>query len=111
MFDPMNEYPHKIEIGRMALVGKYPNHKREYVQEFEIYGFMDTPTSSETLTFHQMDKSFDRNLYTPYNVKISANNVFKYDNKLYQVVGYSIDQGGMHEVNLTRLQEIPNGQS
>ncbi|UXS20864.1 phage head closure protein [Staphylococcus delphini] len=111
MFDPINEYPHKIEVGRMGLVGKYPNQKRGYVREREINGFMDTPTTSETLNFRQMDKTFDRNLYTAYNVEINANNVFRYDNRLYQVVGYPVDQGGMHEVNLTRLQEIPNGKS
>ncbi|UXR86177.1 phage head closure protein [Staphylococcus felis] len=110
MFDPTNEYPHKIEIGRMTLVGKYPKQKREYVREREIFGFMDTPTTSETLKFHQMNKSFDRNLYTRYELPITNENIFKYEGRIYQVVGYPVDQGGMHEVNLTRLQEVPNGQ-
>ncbi|UXS43743.1 phage head closure protein [Staphylococcus delphini] len=109
MFDPFNEYPHFIEVGRIKIVGKYPNQRKQFVADRTIQGFMDTPTTSETLNFYQMDKSFDRNLYTPYNVKISTNNVFRYESKLYQVIGYPVDQGGMHEVNLTRLQEVPNG--
>lgn len=109
MFDPMNEYPHSIEVGRMKLIGDYPNQKRIFVKGNDINGFMDTPTTSETLTFHQMSKSFDRNLYTRYELPITNKDIFKYEGRLYQVVGYPVDQGGMHEVNLTRLKEVPNG--
>lgn len=111
MFDPFNEYPHAIQVGRMKIVGKYPNQRKQFVSDRTIQGFMDTPTTSEMLKYHQMDKSFDRNLYTPYDVHIDVSDVFVYEGNRYQVVGYPVDQGGMHEVNLTRLQVMPNGQS
>lgn len=109
MYDPFNEYPHTIDVGKMQLVGKYPNQKREFVRYKQIQGFMDTPTTSETLKFHQMNKTFDRNLYTRYELPINKEDIFKYEDRIYQVVGYPVDQGGMHEVNLTRLQEVSNG--
>lgn len=28
MYDPFDEYPHTIEVGKMKLVGKYPNQKK-----------------------------------------------------------------------------------
>lgn len=108
MYDPFNEYPHTIDVGKMQLVGKYPNQRKELVIDRKIQGFMDTPTTSETLKFHQMNKTFDRNLYTRYEVPINKEDIFKYEGRIYQVVGYPVDQGGMHEVNLTRLQEVPN---
>lgn len=111
MYDPFDEYPHTIEVGKMQLVGKYPNQRKDFVPERQMQGFMDTPTTSETLKFHQMNKTFDRNLYTRYELLINKDDVFKYEGRIYQVVGYPVDQGGMHEVNLTRLQEVPNGQS
>ncbi|AMY05230.1 phage head-tail adapter protein [Staphylococcus condimenti] len=111
MYDPFDEYPHTIEVGKMQLVGKYPNQRKDFVPERQMQGFMDTPTTSETLKFHQMNKTFDRNLYTRYELPINKDDVFKYEGRIYQVVGYPVDQGGMHEVNLTRLQEVPNGQS
>ncbi|MDN6205011.1 MAG: phage head closure protein [Staphylococcus simulans] len=110
MYDSFNEYPHTIDVGKMQLVGKYPNQRKEFVPERQMQGFMDTPTTSETLKFHQMNKTFDRNLYTRYELPINKEDIFKYEGRIYQVVGYPVDQGGMHEVNLTRLQEVPNGQ-
>ena len=70
---------------------------------------MDTPTSSEQLKFHQMNQSYDRNLYTPYSLPITNTNLFKYNGKTYEVVGDPVDQGGQQEINLTRLRECPIG--
>lgn len=112
MFSPYNEFPHVIEVGSINLVGEFPNEKERYISEKTIQGFMDTPTSSEQLQFHQMSDSFDRNLYTTYDIPINHNKtIFKYEGKLYECVGESIDQGGQHEINLTKLKEVPNGQS
>ncbi|NBL47985.1 phage head closure protein, partial [Streptococcus equi] len=64
---------------------------------------------SEQLKFHQMDKDYDRNLYTPYSVPITNKTLFKYQSKTYEVVGEPIDQGGQQEINLTRLRVCPLG--
>ncbi|MCD8872335.1 phage head-tail adapter protein [Staphylococcus gallinarum] len=112
MFNPFTEFPHEIDMGVLKLVGQYPNEKERYESEKIINGFMDTPTSSERLQFHQMSNDFDRNLYTPYDLPINPNKtIFKYEGKLYECNGDSVDQGGQHEINLTKLKEVPNGQS
>ncbi|KIJ86249.1 phage head-tail adapter protein [Staphylococcus saprophyticus] len=111
MFDPLNEFPHVIEIGSFELVGKFPNQKRIFVSITKINGFMDTPSTSEQLKFYQMDVSFDRNLYTPFHFPIDRESIFKFEGKLYEVIGEPTDQGGMHEVLLTRLKVYEVGQS
>ena len=53
-----------------------------------------------------MSNDFDRNLYTPYDLPINPNKtIFKYEGKLYECNGDSVDQGGQHEINLTKLKE------
>lgn len=109
MFNPYDEFPHVIQIGSRELVGKFPNEKERFKSENTIKGFMDTPTSSEQLKYHQMSQDYDRNLYTPYNIPITTKTLFKYQGKTYEVVGESVDQGGQNEINLTRLRECPIG--
>lgn len=111
MFDPLNEFPHVIEIGSFKVVGKRPNQTREFVSMTKINGFMDTPSTSEQLKFYQMDTSYDRNLYTPYYIQINRESIFKFEGKLFETVGEPTDQGGMHEVLLTRLKAYEVGQS
>ncbi|MGW7900178.1 phage head closure protein [Staphylococcus shinii] len=111
MFNPLNEFPHVIEIGSFDLVGEFPNQSREFVSITKINGFMDTPSTSEQLKFYQMDLSYDRNLYTPYHIPINRESLFKFEGKTYEVIGEPTDQGGMHEVNLTRLKVYKVGQS
>lgn len=100
----LNEYPHRIELGEFELVGEFPNQRKEFISITKINGFMDTPNTSEQLKFYQMEISFDRNLYTPYHIPINQESIFKFEDKLYEVIGEPSDQGGMHEVNLTRLK-------
>lgn len=109
MFNPYDEFPNVIQIGSRELVGKFPNEKERFKSENTIKGFMDTPTSSEQLKYHQMSQDYDRNLYTPYNIPITTKTLFKYQGKTYEVVGESVDQGGQNEINLTRLRECPIG--
>lgn len=111
MFNPFNEFPHAISIGKKELVGRPPLQKERYVSEKIIYGFMDTPTTSEQLKFHQMSIEYDRNLYVPYNLPISKNTLFKYEGRIFGIVGEPVDQGGQHEINLIRLKEVPFGES
>ncbi|AAX91684.1 TPA: phage head closure protein [Staphylococcus aureus] len=109
MFNPFDEFPHTIEIGEVEVVGTYPKEYERFKSNETIKGFMDTPTSSETLKFHQMSKDFDRNLYTPYHIPITNKTLFNYEGKTYEVVGEPVDQGGQHEINLTRLRVRPIG--
>lgn len=60
MFNPFDEFPHTIEIGEVEVVGTYPKEYERFKSNETIKGFMDTPTSSETLKFHQMSKDFDQ---------------------------------------------------
>ena len=109
MFNPLDEFPHTIELGSREVVGEYPREQERFKSEKTLQGFMDTPTSSEQLKFHQMNQSYDRNLYTPYSLPITNKNLFKYNGKTYEVVGEPVDQGGQQEINLTRLRECPIG--
>lgn len=111
MFNPLNEFPHVIEIGSFELVGKFPNQKRVFVSITKINGFMDTPSTSEQLKFYQMNTSYDCNLYTPFHIPIDRESIFKFEGKTYEVIGEPTDQGGMHEVLLTRLKVYEVGQS
>ncbi|WP_053015749.1 phage head closure protein, partial [Staphylococcus aureus] len=76
-----------------------------------IKGFMDTPTTSEQLKFHQMSQEYDRNLYVPYDLPIAKNNLFEYEGRIFSIVGDSVDQGGQHEIKLLRLKQVPYGKS
>lgn len=111
MINPLNEFPHEIEIGSFELVGKRPNQTREFVSITKINGFMDTPSTSEQIKFYQMDVSYDRSLYTPYHIPITRESIFKFEGKTYEVVGEASDQGGMREINLTRLKALEFGKN
>ncbi|EVV92951.1 hypothetical protein U210_02895, partial [Staphylococcus aureus W24216] len=54
MFNPFDEFPHTIEIGEVEVAGTFPKEYERFKSNETIKGFMDTPTSSETLKFHQM---------------------------------------------------------
>lgn len=110
MFNPYNEFPHEIEIGVRETIGDYRNSRERFKSNDIINGFMDTPSTNERLQYHQMENSFDRNLYTPYDIAIDSNKtLFKYDGKVYECVGEPVDQGGQHEINLTKLEVVPIG--
>ncbi|MCJ1667855.1 phage head closure protein [Staphylococcus sp. NRL 19/737] len=109
MFNPFDEFPHVIQMGKREVVGVYPKQIECFKSEQTIKGFMDTPTSSEQLKYYQMDNQYDRNLYTPYSVPITNKTLFKYQGKTYEVIGEPVDQGGQNEINLTRLRECPIG--
>ncbi|WP_078101966.1 phage head-tail adapter protein, partial [Staphylococcus aureus] len=71
MFNPYDEFPHTISIGSIKKVGEYPIIQERFVSDKTIKGFMDTPTTSEQLKFHQMSQEYDRNLYTPHHIPVS----------------------------------------
>lgn len=109
MFNPYNEFPHAISIGVKELVGRPPLQYERFKSEKIIYGFMDTPTTSEQLKFHQMSQDYERNLYVPYDLPITNNTLFNYEGRIFGIVGEPVDQGGQHEINLIRLKEVPIG--
>lgn len=110
MFNPFIEFPHAIQIGIRERGGVHPNEYERFKSEKVIYGFMDTPTTNEQLQYHQMDNSFDRNLYTSYDLPIDANKtLFKYEGRIYECIGEPVDQGGQNEINLTKLKVTPIG--
>ena len=111
MFNPLNEFPHTIELGSREVVGEYPRERERFKSEKTIQGFMDTPTTSEQLKFHQMSQEYDRNLYVPYDLPISKNNLFEYEGRIFSIEGDSVDQGGQHEIKLLRLKQVPYGKS
>ncbi len=110
MFNPYDEYPHTVELGFIEKVGQYPNIQERFISEKPIQAFMDTPTTSETLKFHQMERSVDVNMYTPYLTKFNPKKAyFRYNGKVYQCVGDLENQGGMNEVHKTHLKATPYG--
>lgn len=111
MFSPYDEFPHTITIGSIKKVGEYPIIKERYESEKTIQGFMDTPSTSEQLKYHQMSKEYDRNLYIPYDLPITNDNLFEYEGRIFGIVGEPIDQGGQHEIKMIRLKRVPYGES
>ncbi|MWU76405.1 phage head closure protein [Staphylococcus aureus] len=111
MFNPFDEFPHTIGIGEVEVVGTYPKEYERFKSNETIKGFMDTPTTSEQLKFHQMSQEYDRNLYVPYDLPISKNNLFEYEGRIFSIEGDSVDQGGQHEIKLLRLKQVPYGKS
>lgn len=109
MFNPYDEFPHAISKGRIEVIGDFKFKKERYKSEKIIKGFMDTPTISEQLKYHQMSSEYDRNLYVPYDLPINNNDYFKYEGKIFGIVGEPVDQGGQHEIKLIRLKEVPYG--
>ncbi|WP_185160554.1 phage head-tail adapter protein [Mammaliicoccus sciuri] len=108
MFDYSIEYPHLIEYGTIEKRGKYPNQVDTFKVKGTTQGFMDTPTSSETLQFHQMNLEVSIKLYSPYTFKFdSKKTYFRYLDKVYQCISDPDDQGGMNEVNSTLLKVTP----
>lgn len=105
----IDEFPHDIDIITRVVTetGSYPNYE-EVVQEtvVPVKGFMDTPSTSERLVYHNMDKQLTRALYVPYSVTPKHTDIIMYDAKEYEIVGDVEDQGGQHEVNRIPVKEV-----
>ncbi len=104
----MSEFPHEISIITRKTIqsGSYP-FKEEVVETvIMVNGFMDTPSTSERLTFHNMQKQLTRALYVPYRVKPKHTDIIMHDGKEYEIIGDVEDQGGQHEVNRIPLKGV-----
>lgn len=104
------EFPHTVElIERGALHDSYEGGKQYDWKSVGVFNaFMDTPTPSEQLRFHQMDLQVDRAMYTKYSVTLDRVNRIRYDGDIFEIVGEPSDQGGMNEINRTMLRKIQN---
>ncbi|MDO6152347.1 phage head-tail adapter protein, partial [Staphylococcus aureus] len=80
-----------IEIGEVEVAGTFPKEYKRFKSNETIKGFMDTPTSSVTLKFHQMSKDLDRNLYMLYHIPITNKTLFNYEGTTYENVRELVD--------------------
>lgn len=106
--DRYAEFPHTVESIERREVSR--DYKNGAVYDWATLGtfraFMDTPTTSEQLKYHQMDTQVDLAMYTPYKVSIKRVNRVRYDGNVYEVIAEPSDQGGMHEINRTMLRRL-----
>lgn len=92
----MIEFPHEIifqvesepvsDGGGGYIPGEWTTHDT-------IYGFLDTPKSSEIFQAHQLQHPFDRHLYYPYRTDIKTNMRVVCEGDTYELVGKPLDQG------------------
>lgn len=103
-----SEFPHEISIITRVVTKSETYPFKETVTEtvVPVKGFMDTPSTSERLTFHNMEKQLTRALYVPYSVSPKRTDVIMHDGKEYEIIGDVEDQGGQHEVNRIPLKEV-----
>lgn len=104
----MSEFPHDVDIITRATVRSESYPYTEEVQEtvVPVKGFMDTPSTSQSLQFHQMKLTLSRVLYAPYEVQLKRTDVIMYDGKEFEIIGDAEDQGGQHEVNRIPLKAV-----
>ena len=103
------EFPHDIIIKRTnKTVDKttYPPKESVTVEVNEVKGFIDPPSTSERLNYHNMELDVSRNLYAPYDVDIKTNDIIIFEGQQFTVNGEQIDQGGQHEINMFHLKKV-----
>lgn len=105
----IEEFPHDIDIITRVVTetGSYPNYE-EVVQEtvVPVKGFMDTPSTSERLVYHNMEVSLDRVLYLPFHIELKHTDVIFHDGIEYELKGKPQDQGGQNLINSIPLREV-----
>lgn len=95
------EFPHELTIERTERIIDdivYPPKETVTTDRHDIQGFMDTPSSSEQINYHNLNIALDRVLYIPYGSDIKRSDVFFYDDVKYEFAGDLQDQGGQNEV-------------
>ena len=96
-----DEFPHELKVIRSeTVVDKSVYQWKEVTTESEhmIQGFMDTPTSSQQINYHNLNITLDRVLYIPFGTDITRSDVFFYGDVKYKFKGDLQDQGGQNEV-------------
>ena len=96
-----DEFPHELKVIRSETVvdkSVYPWKEVTTESEHMIQGFMDTPTSSQQINYHNLNITLDRVLYIPFGTDITRSDVFFYGDVKYKFKGDLQDQGGQNEV-------------
>ncbi|WP_372908371.1 phage head-tail adapter protein [Salinicoccus roseus] len=103
-----SEFPHEVSIITRVITKSETYPFKETLQEtvVPVKGFMDTPSTSERLTYHNMDKQLTRALYVPHSVQPKRTEIIMHDGKEYEIIGDVEDQGGQREVNRIPLKEV-----
>lgn len=104
----LDQFPHEISIITRKKVrsGSYPYTEEIIETVVSVDGFMDTPSTNESLRFHQMELSVSRFLYVPYEVQPQRTDIIMYDAQEYEIIGAPEDQGGQHEINRIPLRAV-----
>lgn len=95
------EYPHELTIERTERIiddTVYPPKETVTTDRHKVQGFLDTPSSSEQINYHNLDIRLDRVLYVPFGTDITRSDEFYYGDEKYKFVGDLQDQGGQNEV-------------
>lgn len=106
-----DEYPHDVEVIRRTVVkeGEYPYTENVTEVRHKLKAFMDTPSSSQQINYHNLNIRLDRVLYLPFGSDIQRSDVFVYDNETYEFVGDLQDQGGQHIVWNAPVRRVADG--
>ena len=104
-----DEYPHTLKVVRSeTVIDKTVYPWKETIKESEhtIQGFMDTPTSSQQINYHNLNITLDRVLYIPFGADITRSDVFFYGDVKYKFKGDLQDQGGQNEVLSAPVERV-----
>jgi len=106
-FDPMDEFPHTVNINEEKSVSNGSGGSaKKWVKTGELDCFVDTPTSSRLVEMKQLGVSFHRDIYFSYGELIPLTARIEYEGIEYTAAGDAEDQGGMHEVMRLPLKRV-----
>lgn len=104
-----DEFPHIVEIfhvteGNEDDSGGFTEGGPKTL--FSMNCFVDTPSSDEQYKAMQLESSFDRYLFYPYEYKLLNKHFVRFDGDEYELVGKPMDQGGANEIYRVKLREV-----
>lgn len=105
----LEEFPHKLKVVRSETVvdkSVYPWKEVTTESEHMIQGFMDTPTSSQQINYHNLNITLDRVLYIPFGTDLARSDVLFYGDVKYKFKGDLQDQGGQNEVLSAPVERV-----
>ena len=105
-----DEFPHVITVLKNQPIRDKMGGviDEQWTPEFNMNGFIDTPTSRERYQAEQMQNPLDRYLFYPYRNDIDSAMRITYENELYELAGRPEDQGGQHEIMRVALKLVVN---
>ncbi len=110
MYDPMDEFPHTVSVIRKTITrdtSVYPAKTIESIQEFSLNALMDTPSTSESTSYHQRNIVLSQFMYYPYDsIAIQKTDIIEYKGSRFELIGKPENQGGQDEVLRLPLREL-----